>query len=99
MAHRHGHGDIGRWRRIRPKPRLAVPSRSGQAEVTSESDDRGLLGDADAPAGPLTILLEVRMEAEGRSRAELEAIIERALRRSPVSDAARRETPVEVRLA
>ena len=69
------------------------------AEVTSESDNRGLLGDPTVPAGPLTITLTVRLEADSRSRAELEALVGRALRRSPVSDAVRREVPIEVRLA
>lgn len=70
-----------------------------ETEVTSESDDRGLLGDARAPAGPIKMTLTVRLESESRSRAELEAIVDRALRRSPVSDAVRREIPIEVRLA
>ena len=69
------------------------------AEVTSESDNRGLLGDPTVPAGPLKITLTVRLEADSRSRAELEALVERALRRSPVSDAVRREVPIEGRLA
>lgn len=70
-----------------------------EIEVTSESDDRGLLGDLSAPAGPLNVKLTVRLKSVGRSRAELEAIVDRALRRSPVSDAVRREIPIEVRLA
>ena len=70
-----------------------------EAEVTSESDDRGLLGMDDAPAGPLSMALTVRIDAEGLGRPELEAIVNRALQRSPVSDAVRREIPVEVRLA
>lgn len=69
------------------------------AEVTSESDNRGLLGDPTVPAGPLKMTLTVRLEADSRSRAELEALVERALRRSPVSDAVRREVPIEGRLA
>lgn len=69
-----------------------------ETQVTSESDGRGLLGDPSTPPGPLNVTLEVRIEARNRSRAELEAIVERALRRSPVSDAVRREIPVQVRL-
>ncbi len=70
-----------------------------EAEATSESDDRGLLGHDEAPAGPLRYALTVRIEAEAQSRAALEALVERALRRSPVSDAIRRAVPIEVRLA
>lgn len=68
-------------------------------KVTSESDNRGLLGEPTAPAGPHKMTLTVRLAADGRSRAELEEIVERPLCRSPVSDAVRREVPVEVRLA
>ena len=67
-----------------------------ETEVTSESDNRGFLGAADAPAGPLKITLTVRMHAATGSGEQLEAIVERALRLSPVSDATRREIPVEV---
>lgn len=67
-----------------------------ETEVSSESDDRGLLGGIDAPAGPLGVHTLVHADAEGVSTSELEAIVERALRRSPVSDALRRAVPVEV---
>ncbi len=70
-----------------------------EARVTSESDDRGLIGGgADVPAGPLNVLLEVRLGADGVERGELEALVHRALRRSPVSDALAREVPIEVRV-
>lgn len=43
--------------------------------------------------------LTVQLQAAGRSRAELAAVVERALRRSPVSDAVRRAVRIDVRLA
>ena len=67
-----------------------------EAEVTSESDDRGLVGAADVPAGPLRMRLDVRIAAEEVGQAELEGLVERALRRSPVSEALGRVVPVEV---
>lgn len=72
-----------------------------ETEVTSESDDRGLLGGpdlpADVPAGPLRVNLEVRLAAEGElAQDALEALVARALRRSPVSEALGRVVPVDV---
>jgi uncharacterized OsmC-like protein len=68
-----------------------------EAEVTSESDDRGLLGGADVPAGPLRVRLRVRLAAEGQlAEDDLEGLVARALRRSPVSEALARGVPVEV---
>lgn len=68
-----------------------------EAEVTSESDDRGLVGGADVPAGPLRVKLEVRLAADGGlAKADLEGLVERALRRSPVSEALGRIVPVDV---
>jgi uncharacterized OsmC-like protein len=69
-----------------------------EAEVSSESDDRGLLGGStgDVPAGPLSIRTDVSYLADGITREQFEGIVERALRRSPVADALRRPIPVEV---
>ncbi len=72
-----------------------------ETEVTSESDDRGLIGGADGPAdvpaGPLRVKLEVRLAAEGElGQDALEQLVARALRRSPVSEALGRVVPVEV---
>lgn len=70
-----------------------------ETEVVSESDDRGLVGTGDAPAGPLSIHVTFRIEAEGMDRAQLNALVERAIARSPVADAVRRAIPVTVELA
>jgi uncharacterized OsmC-like protein len=68
-----------------------------ETEVTSESDDRGLVGGADVPAGPLRVKLQVRLAAEGQlAEDDLEGLVARALRRSPVSEALGRVVPVEV---
>ena len=69
-----------------------------EARVTSESDDRGLVGDGDGsiPAGPLCVALQLAIRADGHQKQELQALVERALRRSPVSDALKRQVPVDV---
>lgn len=71
-----------------------------ETEVTSVSDDRGLVGGAKVPAGPLRVKLQVRLAAEGQPAAtDLEALVARALRRSPVSEALGRVVPIEVGVA
>jgi uncharacterized OsmC-like protein len=71
-----------------------------ETEVTSESDDRGLVGGADVPAGPLRVKLDVRLATEDRQQeADIQALVARALRRSPVSEALGRVVPVEVTVA
>lgn len=68
-----------------------------EAEVTSVSDDRGLVGGADVPPGPLRVRLEVRVATDDRmDQGAVEALVARALRRSPVSEALGRVVPVEV---
>jgi uncharacterized OsmC-like protein len=68
-----------------------------ETEVTSESDDRGILGGADVPAGPLRIKLEVRLASQGRpADGDLEGLVARALRRSPVSESLGRVVPLDV---
>jgi uncharacterized OsmC-like protein len=68
-----------------------------EAEVTSESDDRGLVGGADVPAGPLRVNLQVRLATEDHlDEGAVAALVARALRRSPVSEALGRVVPIEV---
>jgi uncharacterized OsmC-like protein len=65
--------------------------------VDSESDDRGILGiDPAIPAGPLSALIEVALEA-GAGPAALDDLVTWAVDHCPVSDAVRRAIPVEVR--
>ena len=71
-----------------------------ETDVTSETDDRGLVGGAEVPAGPLRVRLDVRLATEDRRpAADLEALVGRALRRSPVSEALGRIVPIEVNVA
>jgi uncharacterized OsmC-like protein len=71
-----------------------------EAEVTSISDDRGLVGGADVPAGPLSMRLAVRLTAEPPlSEGDLTGLVKRALRRSPVSEALGRVVPIDVDVA
>ncbi|HUG29218.1 MAG TPA: OsmC family protein [Candidatus Limnocylindria bacterium] len=68
-----------------------------EAEVTSESDDRGLVGSADVPAGPLRVNVVVRLAADGPpADGGLEGLVARALRRSPVSESLGRVVPLDV---
>lgn len=68
-----------------------------EAEVTSESDDRGLLGLDDVLARPLRMQTTIRIEAIDTPPVQFDAIVERALRRSPVA-AIRRAGPVTVNI-
>jgi uncharacterized OsmC-like protein len=65
-----------------------------EVTATSESDDRGLLGAGDAPAGPLRGQVQVRLAADGVPGASLRAIVEWAEAHSPVGDALRRAVPL-----
>ena len=75
-----------------------IDLQSLEATVTSESDDRGLIGDDDAsiPAGPLRVALRVRIAVQAQTEEEIKALVQRALQRSPVSDALKRQLPVDV---
>jgi uncharacterized OsmC-like protein len=74
-----------------------VPLTHLETEVTSESDDRGLVGGADVPAGPLRVKLDVRLATDAPlDEPALRALVGRALRRSPVSEALGRVVPVDV---
>ena len=69
--------------------------------VDSESDDRGILGiDESIPAGPLSVRCAVQIGwAAGRGsvdQAQLEELVRYAVDHCPVSDAVRREIPLEV---
>ncbi len=63
-------------------------------EVTAQtqSDDRGLFGIGDSPAGPLSSTLTVKISGEA-SRSRLLGIVRWAEEHSPVSDAIRRSIP------
>jgi uncharacterized OsmC-like protein len=65
-------------------------------EVDSESDDRGILGIGDVPAGPLSTRVVVTVGG-GRTDAT-EALVQWAIAHCPVSDAIERAVPVEVEI-
>src|SRR3990170_7582257 len=58
--------------------------------VESDSDDRGLLGTADVPAGPLTVRVRVELAADGVPEERLREVVAWAEQHSPVGDAFRR---------
>jgi len=66
--------------------------------VDSESDDYGILGmDDSVSAGPLRSKARIRVEAG--TRTDLRALVNRADRRCPVTDAVRRAVPWAIELA
>jgi uncharacterized OsmC-like protein len=67
-----------------------------RVRVTSESDDRGILGMAEVPAGPLSVRVVVSMEADGADQRQLETIARWGLDHCPVADAIERPVPVEL---
>lgn len=69
----------------------------------ARSDVRGLLGMADESGAPVSagfreVRLLVRISAPGVARERLQALIERANHRSPVSSALQEAVPVELRI-
>lgn len=72
---------------------LGITLSTLEVTVSGRSDNRGLLGIADAdgvPAGPLEMRLNVRIAAEGVPAQTLREIVEWAQAHSPVGDALRR---------
>lgn len=65
-----------------------------EVSIDSDSDDRGLLGLADAPPGPLLVRVRVHIAAEGATPAQLQAVVDWADQHSPVADALRRAVPL-----
>lgn len=64
--------------------------------VESESDDRGLLGVDDAPAGPLEVRVTVQIGAPGVDPDRLRDIVAWSEQHSPVGDALERVIPTTV---
>jgi uncharacterized OsmC-like protein len=67
-----------------------------EVTVESESDQRGLLGSGDAPAGPSGVRTRVRLVAAGVDPERLHGLVAWAEGHSPVCDAIRRSVPVTV---
>lgn len=74
-----------------------------EVEVNSRSDTRGLLGmagESGTPVypGPLELHLRVRIGATGADAPRLHALVDEALRRSPIPCAARTACPMSVQV-
>lgn len=70
-----------------------------EVTVTSQSDDRGMLGVGEGvPAGPLNSSARVTISARDASPDKLREIIEWAEQHSPVGDALSRAVPHEVEI-
>jgi uncharacterized OsmC-like protein len=65
-----------------------------EVSVDSDSDERGVLGLADVPAGPLRVRVKVRLAADGASSEQLHALVAWAEQHSPVADALQRAVPL-----
>jgi len=71
-----------------------------KVDVTSESDDRGILGlDDEVPAGPLSTTIRVRFSGASAERQVLEEIAEWAVAHCPVVDAVMRAVPILVEVS
>jgi uncharacterized OsmC-like protein len=76
---------------------LALPPKSVEVVVDSESDDRGILGlDPAIPAGALSMKVVVRLDAPKIDPSALEALARWAVDHCPVTDTARRTVPLEL---
>ena len=74
-----------------------------EVQVGSRSDTRGLVGVPEAGgqavyAGPRDMQLQVRIAAEGMPPDRLRALVEAALARSPIPNAAQNATPLAVQI-
>lgn len=79
--------------------RLGITLRRLELQVHSVSDARGLLGsEADVCAGPLSLRLDVAIEADGVDEATLRGLVAWADAHSPVSDALRRAIDPQLRV-
>ena len=77
---------------------LGIALTALEVTVGSDSDNRGILGTADAPAGPLAVQLTIRIAADGVPEQALRDLVEWAERHSPVGDALRRALPVRTQV-
>jgi uncharacterized OsmC-like protein len=74
-----------------------------EVRASSRSDARGLLGIADADgtpvyAGPGDMQLQVHIAADGVAAERLSALVENAVRCSPIPNAVQQATPVALRI-
>jgi uncharacterized OsmC-like protein len=74
-----------------------------EVQATSRSDTRGLIGLADAEgqpvyAGPHDVALSVRVSALGSTPERLHALVQDAVRRSPIPNAVQTANPLPLRI-
>jgi len=67
-----------------------------EVEAHSESDARGVLGTEGVPAAPLRFWLKVAIASDHASEAALRALVESAATRSPMTQALRTPTALEI---
>lgn len=77
---------------------VGVPIENLRITVDSESDDRGLLGVADVPAGPLSIRVNIELSTDA-DEASIRQIVDWVEVHSPVGDALRRVIEPQVELS
>ncbi len=65
-------------------------------KVTSRSDDCGMFGIGNAPAGPLSASMEVEIRSAAAQPAVLEELVRWGIAHSPMADALTRAVPLEV---
>jgi uncharacterized OsmC-like protein len=70
-----------------------IPLQSLQVTIGSRSDDRGLVGAADVPPGPLDSWAKVKISSPGVPADKLRELVEWAEKHSPVTDALCRAVP------
>lgn len=75
-----------------------IPLESLEVTIGSRSDDRGLVGVADVPAGPLESWARVKISAPGIPSEKLRALVDWAEPHSPVTDALCRAVPHRLHL-
>ena len=73
-----------------------IPADAVEVTVDSESDDRGIVGVAETPAGALSMRVYITLAATRIERATFESIARWAVDHCPVTDTTRRAVPVEV---
>lgn len=69
-----------------------------EVEVGSSSDDRGMLGVAEVPAGPTESWARIILSAKGVAPEKLREVVEWAEAHSPVTDSLSRSVPHRLEL-
>jgi uncharacterized OsmC-like protein len=79
---------------------LGIDAGRVEVDVTSESDDRGILGlDDDVPAGPLSTTIKVRFSGASVEHDALSGLADWAVAHCPVVDAVMRAVPIVVEVS